>query len=36
MGLSNQSTGAGILQSEFKIERNNSSEKIIALAGNLM
>ncbi len=34
MGLSNQSTGAGILQSEFKIERNNSSEKIIALAGN--
>lgn len=34
MGLSNQSTGAGILQSEFKIERNYNNEKIIALAGN--
>ncbi len=35
MGLTNQSTGAGILESELRIERTNpDDDKVIALAGN--
>ena len=34
MGLTSHSTGAGILESELKIERTNPADKIIALAGN--
>lgn len=34
MGLTYQSTGAGILENELKIERVNPSDKIIALSGN--
>jgi len=34
MGLTIQSTGAGILESELKFERTNPNNKIIALAGN--
>ncbi len=34
MGLSNQSTGADVLQSELKIKRNYDSDRVIALAGN--
>lgn len=34
MGLSNRSTGVGVLKSKFKIERNHSSDRIITLAGN--
>lgn len=33
MGLSHQSTGAGVLQSELRIERGEN-DKVIALAGN--
>jgi len=34
MGLTNQSTGAGVLVCELKIERKTSDDKVIALAGN--
>ncbi|HOJ10939.1 MAG TPA: ferrous iron transport protein B [Clostridiales bacterium] len=34
MGLTNQSTGAGVLESELKIERISPNDKVIALAGN--
>lgn len=34
MGLTSQSTGAGVLDSELRIERSNASDKVIALAGN--
>lgn len=34
MGLSSQSTGASILESELKIERTNLNDKLIALGGN--
>lgn len=34
MGLTMQSTGAGILESELNIARTNPNEKVIALAGN--
>ncbi|MDW5299734.1 MAG: FeoB small GTPase domain-containing protein, partial [Sedimentibacter sp.] len=34
MGLTNQSTGSSILESEFRIERMNLDDKVIALAGN--
>lgn len=34
MGLTNQSTGAGVLESELKINRLNQNDKVIALAGN--
>lgn len=34
MGLTSQSTGAGLLQSDLKIWRNSSDDKVIALAGN--
>ncbi|HHW48674.1 MAG TPA: ferrous iron transporter B, partial [Clostridiaceae bacterium] len=34
MGLTNQSTGLSILDSELKIERSNPDDKVIALAGN--
>lgn len=34
MGLTSQSTGAGVLDSELKIERTNPDDKVIALAGN--
>jgi ferrous iron transport protein B len=34
MGLTNQSTGAGLLQSELKIWRTSTDDKVIALAGN--
>ncbi len=34
MGLTNQSTGAGVLDSELRIEHTAPNEKIIALAGN--
>ena len=34
MGLTNQSTGAGLLEGEFKIERATSNDRVIALAGN--
>jgi ferrous iron transport protein B len=34
MGLTNQSTGAGVLESELKIERTCMGDKVIALAGN--
>jgi ferrous iron transport protein B len=34
MGLSNQSTGAGVLANELKIERFHPDDKVIALAGN--
>jgi len=34
MGLTSRSTGAGVLESELKIERSNPDDKVIALAGN--
>lgn len=34
MGLTHQSTGAGVLDSELRIEKSAPNEKIIALAGN--
>jgi ferrous iron transport protein B len=34
MGLTSQSTGSGVLDSELNIERTNIDDKIIALAGN--
>ena len=34
MGLTSQSTGAGVLDCELKIERSGIDDKIIALAGN--
>jgi ferrous iron transport protein B len=34
MGLTSQSTGAGVLDSELKIERSSVNDYIIALAGN--
>lgn len=34
MGLTNQSTGAGLLQGELKIWRTSTDDKVIALAGN--
>ena len=34
MGLTNQSTGTGALESELKINRLNQNDKLIALAGN--
>ncbi len=34
MGLSSQSTGTSVLESELKIERMNLNDKLIALAGN--
>jgi len=34
MGLTSQSTGSTILESELKIERMNLDDKVIALAGN--
>ena len=34
MGLTSQSTGASILEREFRIERVCSEDKVIALAGN--
>ena len=34
MGLTSRSTGAGVLESELRIERTNSIEKLVALAGN--
>jgi ferrous iron transport protein B len=34
MGLSNQSTGAGVLANELKIERFHPDDKVVALAGN--
>ena len=34
MGLTSQSTGAGVLESELKINRFNQNDKLIALAGN--
>lgn len=34
MGLTSQSTGAGVLENDFKIERINPDDKVIALAGN--
>jgi ferrous iron transport protein B len=34
MGLTSQSTGSGVLESELKIERANPDDKVIALAGN--
>jgi len=34
MGLTYQSTGAGILENELKIERVTPNDKIIALSGN--
>jgi len=34
MGLTSQSTGAGVLESELKIQRTNLDDKVIALAGN--
>lgn len=34
MGLTSQSTGAGVLENELKIERTSPNDKVIALAGN--
>lgn len=34
MGLTNQSTGRGALESELRIERGSKDDKVIALAGN--
>lgn len=34
MGLTSQSTGAGVLESELKINHLNQNDKLIALAGN--
>ena len=34
MGLTNQSTGAGVLDSELRIERAAPDDKVVALAGN--
>ena len=34
MGLTNQSTGAGVLQNELKLERVTPDDKVIALSGN--
>jgi len=34
MGLTSQSTGAGILESDLKIDRGGRDDKLIALAGN--
>ncbi len=34
MGLTNQSTGRGALESELRIERSSKDDKVIALAGN--
>ncbi len=34
MGLTSQSTGAGVLESELKIERISPNDNVIALAGN--
>lgn len=34
MGLTSQSTGAGVLESELKIRRNTPDDKVVALAGN--
>lgn len=34
MGLTNQSTGAGVLEIELKIERTTPNDRVIALAGN--
>jgi len=34
MGLTSQSTGAGILDSELEIERMSPNDKVVALAGN--
>lgn len=34
MGLTSQSTGTGVLESELKIRRTSSEDKVVALAGN--
>lgn len=34
MGLTKQSTGTGVVQCQFKIERTSTDDRIIALAGN--
>ena len=34
MGLTNQSTGSGVLQNELKLERVTPDDKVIALSGN--
>jgi ferrous iron transport protein B len=34
MGLTNKSTGVGVLESELRIERTRPNDKVIALAGN--
>lgn len=34
MGLTSQSTGSSVLESELRIERTNPDDKVIALAGN--
>lgn len=34
MGLTNQSTGVGVLESELRIERTTPDDRVIALAGN--
>lgn len=34
MGLTSQSTGAGVLESKFQLTRTDSKEKVIALGGN--
>ncbi len=34
MGLTSQSTGAGVLEGELKIERTSPKDKVIALTGN--
>jgi len=34
MGLTNQSTGAGVLEGALVIQRTNTDDKVIALAGN--
>lgn len=34
MGLTHQSTGVGVLESELKIERSTPDDRVIALAGN--
>lgn len=34
MGLTSQSTGAGILENDFKLVRTGTDEKVIALGGN--
>lgn len=34
MGLTNRSTGAGVLENELKLERTTPDDKVIALSGN--